>query len=32
LFKLAWDGSWEEGDAEILRHIKIKNIENINDQ
>ncbi len=24
MFKVAWDGNWEEGDVEILRHIKIE--------
>ena len=31
MFEVAWDGIWEEGDKEILRHIKIKHIQSIND-
>ena len=28
MYKVAWDGNWEEGDTEILRHIDIKQIQN----
>lgn len=28
-FKVAWDGSWEEGDKEILRHLKIQETQDV---
>jgi len=30
MYYVAWDGKWEEGDSEILRHIKIDHVQDTN--
>ena len=31
LFKISWDGGWEEGDKEILCQLKIQRIDSVNE-